>query len=148
MTCFLTSYWADLERPRGPADDLNGRFGHYIFARNRRHALKLARQRGLGERLEGEVSKPVIYSIPSKLLAKRLRTRAQALDAIHSLTFLCHLALSSGVAKPYQITGDKGVLHDAIHSLCFGQPRRRALIARVQELEARVPGFLPIEGAE
>jgi hypothetical protein len=132
---------------RNPGDDdLVGDYASFIWANSEKHAAVLARRRNIGEVVDGKWgsrrSKP--YRLPSELLLGRRIDKKKALDAVHSTAFLCYLLMQSHEdVPPCDIVGDEGLLHQVIHSLSLGWPRRKDMAATLKYFELGVPGYVP-----
>lgn len=131
-----------------------GRFTSHVWARDLSEAADAIDLRGLGEKLiaRAETDAPVS---PFDQRASNIMSKAhyeteyahEYYDAIHALTFLAHLATSSGVASPAEFLADEGLIHEWIH-LGAGLTKRPAklradLLRRVKAIEKRVPGYVP-----
>lgn len=127
-----------------PVDAENevGDYSSFIRARDMKQARKLALQRGLGERvlcLWGGKRAP--YVRPSELLAKRSLTPKQRMDVIHGTCWLSYLLMQSMKTPPADTVGDEGILHQVIHYMSSGQPRKQGLIDSLRHYEHLVPGY-------
>lgn len=107
-------------------------YSSHIYANSLREARKLARQRGIGEVVQGVCESETVQ--PEDLTGKA-----------HLACFLGYIALKAGTMTLEDILGDRGVLHEAIHLLC-GDPS-----AHPQEVEnglarlrGAVPGYDPV----
>lgn len=124
------------------------KYGSDIYANSFDHAKRLARRRGIGEKVisDGMKSK-AFYPFPSELFRKRKLTKRDALAAIHGTTFLAFIAMKSGRAEINEVLGDTGFLHEAIHVLQFGRfgqsssKPRREFADVILRWERIVPGF-------
>jgi hypothetical protein len=141
MPWYTTLYNADsslidAEQLRKDADENTryhiGHYGNRIFALNRHHAEKCARDRGMNEVVWLESRAPN-YPRASTALRKSGFRR----DVLHNLCFMSHMALKSGVATSEEILGDEGLIHEYIHGA-----KRHILIAKCIEIEKRIPGYL------
>lgn len=136
MSLFLTAYTAG-----------DGTYGAYIEAEDRAHALTLAAQRGVGERIEGEIEGR--GALNHKLLGHIRASRW--LEAAHEASFLGFVGVSSGALTAADVLSDRGLVHELLHLAIFkpedtGDRReRRALIKRVKamamDFEWRTPGW-------
>jgi hypothetical protein len=63
------------------------------------------------------------------------------MDCLHAITFLCYIALQAKVVQPYEVVGDQGVLHEAIHQFMRGGRRRPWLKRELERIEGLIPGF-------
>lgn len=139
MPWFMTAYMAD---GTPPPDDLIGAYGGYLWANDLRHAKRVAKRRGLNERVEGEMTKNPrrrVYTLPSQWLAKR---KPRDADVMHALCWLGHMALKSGAATADELLGDEGLIHEFVHMRSGLSGRRKKLIAMAAKFEARIPGML------
>ena len=147
MPWYMTEYVVDWShRPAGKATP--GNYGAYLWANNRRHALRVAAARGLNERIIAPAGNGKIADyFPADLMCQRYmqsKTLATFTDAMHALSYLGMLALASGRASPHEIVGDNGILHGFIHlrlrrAFCSKWPDLRF---EIQEVQRRVPGYL------
>ena len=141
MRRFLTAYRHDgspILNPDAP-EALIGSFSGDIWARDWAHAKRLAKKRGIGEIICGEVRGKQYWRYPSETMRMRKRDH----DAIfHGLAFLGWLALKSGAATADEILGDYGILHEYAH-VRGGASILKKLIPRVEAIERRVPGYKP-----
>jgi hypothetical protein len=122
-------------------------YSSQVWGRSWSHARRIAKRRGLGETVMGLWSnmpnpRGTATMPASAHFRRRSPTKRQALDAIHALTFLCQLAIAGGLLKAGDVLDDCGLLHDAVHALSHGRPRRAEIIARIEALERLVPGYL------
>jgi len=138
MPWFMTAYYADGSPPPGIEESWVGAFGGYIFANSMRQAKAFAKRRGLNEGVAWRCGQAAPYRLPSEWIAKR---RPDPTDVFHSLIWMGHLALKSGVATVDEVFGDEGIVHVYAH-MRSGRPRRKELIKRVREIERRIPGLL------
>lgn len=140
MPWFVTAYNADGSTVANPEGSLVGSYGSHLHARSFREARKIARLRNLNETVIGQ--KPLNlcpYRPPSEWLKKR---RPNPTDVFHSLCWMGHLALKSGVATVDEILGDQGLIHEYAHMRSGIAGRRNKLIEMAQNIERRIPGFL------
>lgn len=141
MAWFLCNYPAWPKEPSLKAPI--GNYSSFIWARNLQEAKRLAKRRRIGERVmweRGNRGQP--YIPPSKQMRKRHLTPKQRLNVIHAVCFLSYLASRAMKMGPEDTMGDEGFLHQTVHSLSIGFPRRRQMIAYLEEIERRVPGYL------
>lgn len=146
MKWFIAEYRA---WPRGfVVDSPISTYTSFILARDLAHAKRLAKARNIGETLLGEGLRysrsKAPYRPPSVLLRKRRLTQALRLDVIHATCFLSFLLMRvKGVkgAGVHAILGDEGIMHQVIHTLSFGFPRRKAVITALEGCERMVPGY-------
>lgn len=127
-------------------DEGIGSYSSFIRANSVKNARILARRRNIGEIVDGRwgtTKSKTPYPLTSKMLLKSRLSKSQALDVIHSATFLSYLLMQSHSAPACDIVGDEGLLHQVIHSLCFGSPSRKDMAATLKYFEGRVPGYLP-----
>ena len=118
-----------------------GKYGSFIWASNEREARAFAKRRRIGETVTHVASRTRRPEpLPSELI-RRSMSPAQKLNFVHSVTFLSFLLAQSIGAPPHGLLGDEGLLHQAIHSMSIGWPRREPLRAIVRNFESRVPGF-------
>lgn len=134
MPWYMTDYRANW---RGQdADEKScsvGAYGGHLWARSMRAAKRIAEARGLGERV---VSRGFIKD-PYKVASEMFRSKAPFEEKIHALCYLGMIAIASGVATPQEIIGDEGIVHKACH-----RRDKKTLLARIEEIERRVPGYL------
>jgi hypothetical protein len=140
MPWFITVYHADGSPPPADGESWVGAFGGYLFARDMRQARLFAKRRGLNERVEGRCGQRAPYVLPSQWIAMR---RPDPTKVFHALIWMGHLAVKSGAATLDEVFGDRGIAHEYAHMRGNGRPRRKDLIAQVQEIERRIPGLLP-----
>lgn len=142
MPWYKTFYNPDFSKCKNK-EPLVGQYGCDLYAKDDSHADKIIRLRGLNEVIEGSTQ---YDKYPYKRASKLLRSHVNSdIEKIHGLNFLGMLALSSKVCKPHEILGDKGVLHNYVHHIEFGQDRSnklKCLIEKVIEIEKKVPGYL------
>lgn len=139
---YLTEYRANWV-PIGKDEEIAppGAYGAHVYASSLKEAKKLCRLRGLGERIVFERgTKAAPYRRASDLLKARTVSgrRKSEKTVLHGLSFLGMLALASGVATIQEILGDEGF----IHNFCHGHTRA-IVLAKVLEIEKRVPGYWP-----
>jgi hypothetical protein len=150
MPWYMTEYKADWSR-RPPGWAFSGNYGAYLWARNRERAGRVAKLRGLNERIicqSGSKDRERGDYFPASRMCDRYiqnRSLSTFTDAVHALAFLGMLALASKRARPEQIIGDQGILHEFIHlrlrgALISGGWER--VRADVVSIEKRVPGYL------
>lgn len=139
---YMTGYRANWV-PLGKHEDVTrpGNYSAFLWASSPRQARKLAQLRGLGERVVCTSGRAKPYRTASETLGRRtVGGKTSVVTAqLHGLAFLGMLALASGVATVQEVLGDQGF----IHAFCHRGTDRRVLIARVKEIERRVPGYLP-----
>lgn len=127
----------------------------HIFARNRRQADLLAKSRGIGETVEGEVLDSK-NGFGKKLLLNELHPKFDKLsdanfikklpDIIHSAVFLSYIAIQSGRMKHGDFFGDEGPVHQLVHLMTMPEigatdiKRARKAFALLQKL---IPGHYP-----
>jgi hypothetical protein len=147
MPWYMTQYPPLPTQSHPPNDKTEGVvigfYGSCVWARKRREAEDMIVARNIGEAIVfvlGTKKRP--EPTASEMFRKRTMTKRQALQAIHGVTFLAYLAMRSLATPPQDVVGDTGFLHEALHSLLSGEPRRAELIATLQFYERRVPGYL------
>lgn len=125
--------------------ETSGRFRAHLWARDSLHANELVYRRRIGENVLGIHSDdplPAPYERPSTLIRD---TTLDPLEVLHSICFLCFLAEESMTVTSFETTGDRGVLHEALH-LFRSQDEgttREGLAAALEIVELEVPGFWP-----
>lgn len=136
---YLTEYRGNLA-PIGPDEELGrpGNYSAFLWASSRRQAGRIARQRGLSERVIFVSHRKRPYRTASQLLSMRKRTPRHEKDVLHGLCFLGMIALASGTATIQDVLGDYGFIHE----YCHRQFNRADLIERIRVVEQRVPGYL------
>ena len=69
-------------------------------------------------------------------------------EVLHKVVLLSYAAMKCGVATVDEVLGDRGVVHECVHHMCYGSMTPgvsiASLICMVDELEARV-AEVPIE---
>lgn len=140
MPWFLTEYrenWA----PISGAEPLcrPGNYSAHLWATTRRQATRIALRRGIGERIVFCSGTRQPYRFASQVLAATRGRNTGMYPKLHSLNFLCMIALSSGTATLQETIGDRGILHD----MCHARAITKDLIERVKVIERRTPGYLP-----
>ena len=143
MRRYVTEYWTNPAKQRGPVSATNAKYGSHLWARSMSDAEKIAKARGMGEKITGWGRGRVGEPLPSDMLAKRNATPQQKIETLHAITFLGYVALQSEAAEPWEIVGDNGILHEAIHLFEFGGRDRKRLVQMCRDIESRVPGFAP-----
>lgn len=124
-----------------------GVFGNKIAAPSLRGARRLARHRGLREKVLGEGDLGI--DVPCTVfLRRRGTTPAQRL---HAIAFLSFVALRAKVATVDDVLDDEqGILHQWAHWEMFKASRepkgsihgtKAALLRRVRKIERRIPGY-------
>jgi hypothetical protein len=117
----------------------------YIKAPSHKAALRLAKKRGLREKVH-VLSEGKPYHRPSEMMA----AGEPALHVLHAVTNLTFLALKAKVASADELLGDTGLLHELVHHYAlgprkdgnWGKPKyRNAVLRKLKEVEAKVPGF-------
>lgn len=135
MPWYLTEY-----EPNWRKMSKEGRSGTtysaYLWARNPRHAVSVAKDRGMGEIIISDGFKNRPHRTASEILASRASLKEKG----HALCFLCMIGMASGVISAQDAIGDKGVIHELMHHMT--PKRRKALIERVKSMERIVPGYL------
>lgn len=135
MPWYLTDYRANWrEQSKDEETAQVGAYGAHLWAASKEQAERIARQRGMGERV---ISRGFNGPAPYKTATQMLRSRKPAVDKVHSLCFLGQIALASGIATAQEIIGDEGIVHDFCHS-----GATKDLLAKVAEIERRTPGYL------
>lgn len=138
MSCLLPLLFPTEYRERGAP------YGSVVEADNLAHAHILCAQRGLNERVVGMgwnggdpgVGHFAIYLNEGDYTA-----------ALHAATFMIYLALSSRVATPREVVGDRGLVHEIIHLMqdTRGSQDAETIKARCLEqandLAGRIPGW-------
>lgn len=143
MPFYRTEYWANPAVQRGPISATNAKYGAYLYARSWPHAEKVAKARGMGEVIGGVVRmRKFDHECPSTLLNGLNKTEAAKLRTLHAISFLGYIAVQSEAAEPWEILGDKGLLHEVVHLFSFGGIKKARLVEKCREIERRVPGFL------
>jgi hypothetical protein len=123
--------------------------GHQISSTSLRGARHLAGLRGLGEQVVGLAIEP--QPTCSQVWMSR---KADALERIHAITFLGHLATAVGFPSSVFFDDGVGILHLACHlerdrqgtglRLHRGQrlaERHREIVARIRKIEKTIPGY-------
>jgi hypothetical protein len=153
---YLTRYAAEpgrRARPFSKAKHADERswvsfYSSYIWATSWTNAERKARLRGIGEIVEGEsCRRGNPERRPSELLAKRRLTLRDRLAIIHGATFVTFLLMNcrrsrTMLDRSKMLVGDQGLLHQLVHCLSFGRPRRRKMIAMLDSFERKIPGFV------
>lgn len=139
----MTAYPADPSHAIGTAsDEIINSYSSYVWAKSERHARLLAKRRNIGEVVIGGSQKAAPYPYLSELLRKRSMRPKDKIDAIHAATFLGYLLMQSCGAPPCDVIGDEGLVHQVIHCLAFGTPKRAHLAEVASYFERRVPGYV------
>ena len=140
---YLTEYspWGKKPLPESPI----GLYGSHIWARSFPDAERKAKLRGLGERVAGRVlmqkgARP--HELPSQMVLSKRLSWKRKVRIIHATCFLCFLLARSNKWPTEGTMGDEGILHQVIHSLCIGWPRRKALSEMLAAAERMVPGYV------
>lgn len=139
MPWFLTEYrenWAPLGKHEQSCRP--GNYGAHLWASSHRAANDLCLKRGLGERVTCCTGNKQPYQYASQVLAATRGRNHGMYPKLHSLNFLCMIALSSGAATLQETIGDHGILHD----MCHARSIARDHLARVKVIEQRTPGYL------
>lgn len=121
-----------------------GDYSSFIRAPDRRAADRLARNRGIGEKVICEWApegRKAPYLKPSELMAKRALTARQRLELIHGVTWLSYILMQSMKTPPSIVLGDEGIVHQVIHCMISGRPLRSSLVATLQHFEQLAPGY-------
>lgn len=128
-----------------PEEKRFGKFESAIHADSVEEARDYADLRNIGERLEDvRPFNKHPYQPPSEMLIREGELdRAEVLRAIHATTFLSYLLMQSKQLHPAQIVGDQGLLHEVVHHLELGDPKRHEIVEMLREHERLVPGYFP-----
>ena len=139
MPWYRTVYKHDWEPAKEPDSgkelELVGHFCGNIRAKSLKDARSCAKARGMGEYVEPYI-KPT-KKRPYKPASKVLSGRAALREKFHALCYLGQLALASGVAQPWEIVGDRGIIHRFSH----GEGGSKSLMAEIRRIEGLVPGY-------
>jgi len=121
-----------------------------VQAFDRNDAERLVEMRGIGERVWNEGRAPVEGVSIREILSRPDLTVSDYNAALHAASFLGWLAISSRAARPCDILGDKGLVHQLAHLAC-GDPGLIAgdahgplieyLITLSVSIERRIPGW-------
>lgn len=122
------------------------RHGSVIEADDMQHARALAIERGLNETIESQGwqgGDPGLGHFGAYLL------NGQYVDALHEATFLGFVAMQSGVATAREVLGDRGLIHEIVHLMQFGDDlddenpdsRNIRVRERAKDIALRVPGW-------
>ena len=87
-------------------------YGSQIEARTLEHAEQLAIQRGLNERIMGELE----HGDPKLNLLKHIDEENWA-AALHEAVFLSFVGLTCGALSAREVLGDQGLVHEIAHKL-------------------------------
>lgn len=139
MTWFLTEYranWAPIGKDEQYCRP--GAYSAHLWATSLRTAKRRAMERGLGERIVCASGRKQPYRYASQVLAATRGHSRGMYPKLHSLNFLCMIALASGAATLQETIGDHGILHD----MCHARSIEKDLIGRVKIIERRTPGYL------
>lgn len=121
-------------------------FGSAIWAESMREAKGLMERRGIGEQFFPNETVTARYVRRSYKRASTVVRSWKTGDMakLHAVTWLCNLALASGVADRERTVGDCGVLHELVHSLggIEGGAPIKKIVGMIVELENEVPGYL------
>lgn len=117
------------------ANALVGHFCGHIKAASLKEARSYAKARGMGEYVETYI-KPT-KKRPYKPASKVLSGRAALREKFHALCYLGQIALASGVCQPWEIVGDRGIIHRFSH----GEGGSKSLMAEIRRIEGLVPGY-------
>lgn len=142
MPWYLTCYNATPQEGKANPHSIVGSYSASVWAKTKRHAERLCRQRNIGEVVYGGPTQWQRIERPSSLLAKRTLSHKDKLAVIHSVCFLSYCLMRCIKLPPWAVVGDKGLLHETVHCLSFGRPRRKELIAKLEHFESIVPGFI------
>lgn len=119
-----------------------GAYSSELWARGQRDANRVARIRGLGEKvLSMGRGCPTFHAYPSELILRRNDTRAKALEVVHAATFLAYVCMQAKLLLPYDVVGDEGIVHQTIHALANGSPTKRYVSIMLRHWEQRCPGW-------
>lgn len=144
MPWFLTEYQPNWKASPRSSRVKVGNFGANLWAADHKHAGRVAKRRGMGERVisGGSSSRPYF---PASRICDRYeqeRTPKHFRDACHALSYLGMVALASRAATAPEVLGDEGILHDFIHPRS-GRDHYSDLRKKIVAIERRVPGYLP-----
>ena len=135
---WMTSYRANpAQQPAGMAP---GEYGTFIEARKLSEAKNAALARGLGEVVAGQSLGGHDVPKPSRMIRAGL-IWSKRMEAMHAITFICYMALQAKVVEPYEVLGDEGVLHQAIHQFLYGGTKLAWLRRELERIEGLIPGF-------
>lgn len=137
MPWFLTAYPSFTKLPRVPDA---GTYGADLWARNHRHAVEVAEQRGFGERIiSGPSRKPTTH----KLVSAQIEAHAPWDAVLHNAIFMGWVALRCRVATVDEILGDGGLVHEIMHARVgvTGPGYRKRLASHARAIEALIPGW-------
>ena len=121
------------------------KYGADLWAKDFSDAKVVANRRGIGEAILGqgrEHRKPFFgCGFPSDLIRQRVLAKKDAIAIVHGVTFLSYIAIESDTYNVGQVLGDTGWLHETIHCLANGNPKRTKMVKWLREVEFVVPGF-------
>lgn len=143
MPWYMTQYPPVPTMPNGPDLPIEY-FGTYIYAHKLDAAKSFARMRNIGEivlGVSGEKRRP--EPTVTDLMRRRRMTPRQRLEVVHAATFLGYLAMQSLGTPAHEVIGDEGFIHEVIHALLNGRPKRATVLTTLAHFEQRVPGYLP-----
>lgn len=121
-----------------------------LCAFNRSDADRLVEMRGIGERVWNEGRAPVEGISVREILSRPQLTTGDYNAALHAACFLGWLAINSRAARPSDILGDRGLVHQLAHLACGDpgliagdahEPLIEYLITLATVIERRIPGW-------
>ena len=148
MPWFLAEYEPHPVSPIKLDDTGVGKYSSYLWARDWNDAKRIAKQRRVGEIVVGLISikaSGAPYMKPSLMLKKGMSSK-QKLDFVHATCWLSFLAQASIGLSVFDVVGDAGILHEAIHTASHGRPNHREMKEMLKSIERKVPGYWPKSG--
>lgn len=146
---FLTEYEPFPVDPVKMPDNTGvGKYSAFIWAPDWRGAERLAARRRIGEIVIGASARKASaapYRLPSMMLKAKM-TPKQKMQFLHGVCFLSFLAQRALGVSAFDILGDRGLMHEAIHAMEHGRPARKELAQALATVERKIPGYWPGTG--
>jgi hypothetical protein len=117
-----------------------GEYGTFLEARTQKQAEQLASRRGMGETVCGHSQGGHDVPRASKMVKAAMRW-PERMECLHAISFLCYMALQAKVVQPYEVLGDQGVLHEAVHQFLYGGRRGPWIKRELERIEGLIPGY-------
>ena len=123
-----------------------------IYASSVKKATQLLKKRKLGETIDGpvlgldqyNVSRDKEVKVPSTMIGI---SGSSTVEILHAIVHLSDLAVRAGILTPVEVLGDNGILHEYAHYKHFPESLGKSfggnLLKRLQDIENKVPGYLP-----
>jgi len=119
------------------------RYSSFIYAQDKEAAVKMVKQRNIGEQILGEHVEDKDFT-PHPLPSAQYVLR-ELIQCVHTLTYYSWIASKAGVIDPADdVLSDKGVLHEILHEMQHPEVYgfRENIRERLAALEMSIPGLV------